>query len=447
MRGSFLAQMEAYATDPTIENAIALFRALQIPLPYEGFYGSMLDSTQRRVRSRASKGGEFGPYRTTNDVFKLMERLDVLHDLRPFQSPIEDEIMDRVLQDTTITPEERNAICKMDHMLDGSMTFRMAHWLCNDVLHMSTHQAHFDKEHLAITGRQLYFLVSQWRAQKETWIVMDGVLRAPAPDAPRDDYTTWRSISMYAFVMLILGTYNPNIPALPLQHNQPPASGSMIIFATGGFQTLDMPSFERNMHAWIGHLNKICSRIGVRVSIQTPLGPLLRPLGSVDLIPSDTWYPTNAIVDSTSIPGTNPVPILTQESLSTLARMRVLVSRMHVAYQKEYLWNVMNTYRRLPPAERPEFDAFLDRLFKINAFRDQYKADVAIQTGAVYITIDRMASIYYELRARLRGVLGQGLFIGVCGPDDMYVETFMRPVADSAPPQSTGSKRSSRGVL
>jgi hypothetical protein len=68
-------------------------------------------------------------------------------------------------------------------------------------------------------------------------------------------------------------------------------------------------------------------------------------------------------------------------------------------YTKYELQFIMKYFETLTEIEWTQWKPLLYTLIDINFFRDSYRAEVAIQTNSIFITIDRFAYLYYDLQA------------------------------------------------
>ncbi len=59
----------------------------------------------------------------------------------------------------------------------------------------------------------------------------------------------------------------------------------------------------------------------------------------------------------------------------------------------------------------------------VNALRDSVKADIALARGAVYVTYDRLAMMYYALRSAPES-RGEGLWLYASGIGDAKVGAY-----------------------
>lgn len=60
---------------------------------------------------------------------------------------------------------------------------------------------------------------------------------------------------------------------------------------------------------------------------------------------------------------------------------------------------MFNYLSLLPPEQQPAFSDFVSTIATANLFRDAFRADVAIQTQAVFITNDRLSQTYHYKHA------------------------------------------------
>lgn len=81
----------------------------------------------------------------------------------------------------------------------------------------------------------------------------------------------------------------------------------------------------------------------------------------------------------------------------------------------------------------PETEVFIETLAVVNAFRDALRAEVALARGAVYITIDALALVYYQARADRMADKKQrtGLMVHPAGPENLAI-TYYAPATQRA---------------
>ena len=90
-----------------------------------------------------------------------------------------------------------------------------------------------------------------------------------------------------------------------------------------------------------------------------------------------------------------------------------------VTYAKKDLTDMFRYYIRVVEKQQADarVEAAVSQVLAVNAFRDAFKADVALARGAVYLTVDRLALVYYELRRRALGAASRGLALSSSGDD------------------------------
>jgi hypothetical protein len=95
---------------------------------------------------------------------------------------------------------------------------------------------------------------------------------------------------------------------------------------------------------------------------------------------------------------------------------------LQVSFNRGWYRFLFNTYSYgfFPETEfdmRAELDPVIDDAIAVNAVRDTVNADIALARGAVYLTPERLALMYYELR-RTPESRGAGLLLHVRGFKD-----------------------------
>ena len=255
------------------------------------------------------------------------------------------------------------------------------------------------------TDKLLYALVTEWMRKPSLEVVLDGLFEAPKRNATMTVREA-RGLCLHAFFMLLLG----RAPAVP----GPLPSGTLSIsILTGTFHDMDV-GHNRFITNWIYEFNRSvqCAKVA---------------LVNVGNVPQP--YDTNIRVDPSQIvllrqnivvPFTNP-RIAAQAILGRSADFMAMTSNeanLYMRYPKSHLQYLLTSFVALPPDDQQHFHPFIRRLIRINALRDEYKADVALRQGAVFMTIDRLAHIYYSVRARQLRRKDEGIYYTVYGTND-----------------------------
>lgn len=384
--------LDAYMEDPTEDRAGDVLRAAGVALPYASLFRQ---TTGTKRPSKRMRGGNT----MTWDTWCA---LDTLHDLDiPADSPGAALLLshaDLPLQD-------------LAQKAPGSDRTRYI----AEVLLGQAKPARIRRGRIEI-DTELFERVSQWKYNRKTLHVMlDGALEA----LDSGDYEDRkRSAVLFAFFQLLLTTHNAVHvfdESLSLAKTYPHKQTlRSIVLVSGLFQTVDMPDFPKFVDRWLRSISKA---VHIKGALQT------------DAIPS-TALPGFMVESNTSlrVDGSS-VPIgdsdhMTKTMKKTFrkrvhpgprAALEYVMPRYALPHTKAHLQQLFAMYDALAPEERPPFDAFLWRVARINTFRDAYRAEVAIQMDAVFMTFDRLALHGYT---RLGGS-GEGIFLrpGLQGTD------------------------------
>ena len=426
-----VSELQIYYQTPTLQHAMDLLTRFEIHIPYSAL-------TKKRARQfpdptvplqpsqRQRRGGT--PNISSFD-FDMFTRVDALHDIYSGQF-LPRVVIDRVLG---------SGIPVMNHNAIVGYCSRIVHE--TQVTHNLTKELHkifglTDKIEKGLSkgnmhaDRLLYQMVARWFSQHTLHIVLDGVVDEPVIDV-NGNFTpdSARSVALCAFIMVLLGAWDPNVDiCIPGPMNV--LMTKSIIFLTGSFQTMDIKLWNRFMMRFVNHLQK-CIPIGAAVTHQ----PLAIPVGTTTrsgAIINSTHVDMNGVVvpfvytppKSHGSRKTRKIVTAVKPIPTAVDLMKEQVAKLCVSYPKKYLRDVFQLYAALDPIERSQFDPFIDTLLAINGLRDQLKVDVALSTGSLYITVDRLAMLYYALRRRDLQVVNNGFFFTAHHVGDIEIVTY-----------------------
>jgi hypothetical protein len=213
-----------------------------------------------------------------------------------------------------------------------------------------------------------------------------------------------------------------------------------IRFLVGDFQTMDVKGASAFIQRWISYLRTE--------------SPYLRSLAPADVVAHPLWIkdlPSLAGAPFPDVAVTRGGLVVGSGAGGAGARMRVpyrpptdaiklnedilpdtprqflakYSRHFHTSVSKRTLAQLFRDYQDTaiigasPPGSAA--DRLVDAAITVNAFRDAIKAEVALARGAVYITLDNLALVYYAARAEQlgAGVPRQGMMIRPTGPGEL----------------------------
>lgn len=430
-------QAYEYYRAPSFENARRLLEAFGLYVPYAatraaaasgfGAPGSAAAAPRRgggTKRPRASPDG--APPGDGEDALVAFRRADFLHDVH-VNAPVSPIVVHRVLAtgEAARIPDrlrqrlrEHCASRAARAYTDQATATLDAHFaLSPSLLSVSGIRAAPDaatptirREHV-VADAYMRDTVARWlapNAEGVAEIVFDGILDDPIARPARKglhDEAHLRSLAACAFLQWMIGEW----PA-PFGGAAPPRE---IRFLTGTFQTLDVAAHDAFFKRWLGYLRREATALKAVAALSlarldvadvrsgTP-GVALAPNGDAALIANGRRVPFVA-APLPRAPPDAPHDPLRAFSESPPARQ--------VTYAKADLALMFQHYLSLTDAQRADarVDALVDQVIAVNAFRDAFKADVALARGAAYVTVDRLALVYHELRRRALGAAPRGL--------------------------------------
>jgi len=180
-------------------------------------------------------------------------------------------------------------------------------------------------------------------------------------------------------------TQSARIKTLPLH-------AKYITILTGDFQTIDIQGYNTFLTKWIQNLDDLLHWTDV-VSMK-----------NIDVAPINqrfTMKPncTGAILDNTYHIQNVKWNIPRNSKGDKQYILRYIAKNLTFNYKKDELQFLMKYFETLSEEEWIHWKPLLYQLIDINFFRDSYRAEAAIQTESVFITIDRLAYIYYDIQA------------------------------------------------
>jgi hypothetical protein len=463
-----LPELWAYAADPTIANARALLTALRLPAPYE----RLRESKRSRGESPGQEPGpgpsDAPPIRRTRrggapprpqppsspprrvaaelvpSAIAIHERVDAIHDAYNEDFPLTPLVVSRILSAETTAaaafarfPGLGKSVSDLVAQLNKGPTFTYkAFGALNAAFGLN-----FKESGIATlrSDRRLYEQVTRWRFSAKTEIVLDGLVQSPNDPSlqklaePERTSRIARSQALCAFVMLLLADYDPalaepygvqiegfpefSVPSAALAGAAP----SVVEFLVGPFQTMDGPHWRQYLSKWTDAIRSASPRIWKRIGFRE-IAPPLQSASGAEIRASDVRLPNGTVV---------PFYPSAKASASAFRRRTAPPKRgaakfaptFAVSATKTWFRSLFYEYSVVTDSQRAEMEPLIDNAIAVNALRDAVKADVALARGAVYITYDRLAMLYYTLR-RTAQTSGDALWLHARGIGDAKLGTY-----------------------
>jgi len=409
-----ISEIYEYFEDPSIANAHSLLAAFRIEPPY-----SLLKPAKRpRSSSSPPAPPRSAPTAAAAAALLVHERADVLHDLHPEEGFVSHVIVQRVLRGTDAAfarfPGLRERVLASADALQKATEFTYGLFIeLNAAFGLRFSQKSLNTR---TANRSAYDKVTRWRAsQKPTEIVLDGLIFPPKEKAvteterAQNRSNVARSQVLCAFLQLMLAEYDPALLGAPSPSAASGAAPS-IIFLIGPFQDMDMPSWKQYFTRWLGHLKNeapnLCSEISL-AEINVPVTSF-----------SGAQIRRRKVV----LPNGRVVPFVAPKGApSPKSKVEALNKGFAVSANKNWFRSVFEVYRE--SVSLAEMDSLIDNAIAVNALRDAVKADIALARGAVYITYDRLALMYYALR-RTAESRGAALWLCARGVGDAKLGAY-----------------------
>jgi hypothetical protein len=420
VRYKFVPELTTFYVTPSLANAEKVLDALQLHVPLRAllsvhFAQQQINKQNKKKRKaktpirtlvkRVKRGG--APNVTDCDALIALQHIDVLHDIH-YGFKIPEQVIDVVMDGVPLTPAEKqpflNACRKLNNpttSLTGEIDKRMSRLFGLPRSNSKMSRLSVDKE--------LYGMVSGWMRQQSIELVIDGIFEPPNRNGVQNTSVA-RGLCLCAFFTVLVGKYSAFVSHVP----GPMPSGVLDIdLLTGTFHTMDMGNSCRFASRWVKYFNHMSGSFTMK---HTDIQQAEQPYDQTIRI-----FPSHVVIDGVNVPIENPnvtlqqIPMVSPDSFAMMSHQH----NVHVHYTKPYLQGVFAAYASLLPNERIAFAPFMKQLIRINACRDAYKADVALQRGAIYMTVDRIAHLYYLLRCRIENATDQGVYFCVKGTNDM----------------------------
>jgi hypothetical protein len=432
-----------YYRKPSFGNARKLLETFGIYVPYEatralaaaaaaaaaappGGPGAARGGGTKRSRARVSPTPTASASPPpASDAVSIFQRADFLHDVH-VNAPLNSIVTRRVLAEGVQIPDAlRQRLLEHCASRDASAYTQQATVSLDAHFGFSASLLRVSDLRDPLAIRRQHILadaymrdkVSEWLTANDDGIaeiVFDGILEDPIAKPASNgihEETHLRSLATCAFLQWMIGEWPEPYGA---GRSGARAGGvSEIRFLTGTFQTLDVAGHDAFFNRWVGYLRRDASALksvglirAVRLDVAavqsgTP-GVALAPGGDEALIVRGHRVPFFAKRASEWSP---------KNEAERLKRFLESSPALQVTYAKGDLVDMFQYYITLTDSQRADarVEAAVAQAIAVNSFRDAFKADVALARGAVYLTVDRLALVYYELRRRALGAKSRGL--------------------------------------
>jgi hypothetical protein len=401
-----------YYKKPTIENATILFKKFKLYIPFES--QTRKRKNQKQSISKRVTRRQHGGYNTTQSI-DIIKQIDVFHDIHDGTSGIiQPVIQDLVLSPLNLSQNDENEIRGECNKVQSNTSFTKK---LGDILErlydMKSSRASLKVAHW---NTKLKTLLDTWMNKTSVELVIDGYFDDPSRSGNQNQFicmSILRGACLHAFIMLLIGKYNENFR---------PSKITDIKILSGLFQSIDLgPTYEKFLKRWVRNFKKVYPNISILnlTSITNPYDIHISVQNN------------EIIVDTLRVPFVDPKTQTIVTGDINYDIMVKLQSNFYVTYNKQHLKLIFDTYRALYPQNHQTFDTFIQKVIKVNSFRDNYKADVALQRDAFYIANDRLAHIYYSLRAKEKNKVDNSIYYSPHGTNPTDTTSFIKFVQDN----------------
>jgi hypothetical protein len=412
-----------------------LLAALKLPAPYE----RLRESKRRRgespppptghSRGRGGGGARLLAAEIVPAAIAIHERVDAIHYIHSRELIMLRSAVPQILSAETATapafakfPRLAESITALTQRRQNSQTFTYnAFATLNAAFGLAFRE---DDLGTLLSDRLLHEQVTRWRSNATTEIVLDGIVTSPDDpehvDMPSHECTSRiaRSQALCAFVMLLLADYDPALAELADVASAATAP-SVVQFLTGPFQTMDIPNWRVYMTRWTGYIQRAAPRIWKRIGLRE-IAPPIRSASGAEILASSVRLPNGSVVPFRA-PRTAPRP--DEAAAGERIGAAAFAPTFAVSANKEWFRSLFDEYGVVSDAQRAEMEPLIDNAIAVNALRDALKADIALARGAVYVTYDRLALMYYALR-RTAESRGDGLWLYASGIGDAKLGVY-----------------------
>jgi len=445
-----------YYRTPSFENARALLRAVGLYVPYEAtksvtaaINSALADTGLRgpggpggpsaargggkRSRARTSPSSPSPPpsAQEADDAASIFHRADFIHDIHT-NAVVDELVADRVLTTGIQIPTPLRRLLR-EHCnsasagaytnraittLEGHFGFRASSLSVHSIDSQGPLPS-VKREHI-IADAYMRDTVATWmkpNAAGVAELVFDGILDEPIERPAREgihlDEAHLRSLATCAFLQLMIGEW----PGASGAGGTSGGIASEIRFLTGTFQTLDVSMHQAFMDRWVSYLRRKATALkfvsGIQVVwLNADAVRGIASTGGARDVALALGEDSALIVHGRRVPFVAPkVASVSDGKTDPLGKFFETAPARQVTYAKKDLTDMFRYYIRVVEKQQADarVEAAVSQVLAVNAFRDAFKADVALARGAVYLTVDRLALVYYELRRAELGVANRGL--------------------------------------
>lgn len=429
-----------YFKTPTIEKATNVLDALQIHVPFRELSKTWKYSITLQPHRDPPKPK---PNPSISKNYDILNRVDFVYDTITNKTVFyECNLRELILQDIPNTIYSNNVKDYLNKMQEESYysyneefsSFVVAKIVASELNVMFGLYPTYGLQSGKISNDvQLHQLMTNWTRKPIAHIVLDGILRVDndifhsCPHYEDDMLNTQvdelRMIAFGAFLTVLFGSWQTFADR--------GFSSKQIVFYTGVFHSFRTKKYNKWFQRWIAELQKEMScRISYHLfhrntkNMYRDVSARCKRIHTHEdqpdgIHPLRTTY-SGVVIERHHIilPDGTRVPKRKNGKLNTL--------ELCVDQLKNNLYRISHRFDRQNPTiqDTPGIDVFLDHIVQVNAFRDQYKADMAIKLDAIYITIDRLSLIYYTMRALELGRINRGVFFGFPGTKSIHMVEY-----------------------
>jgi len=453
-----------YYREPTMSRAKYLLIKLGAPIPYEelrlfmktGRKGTnvsesaFINAILRQQRSTKRSGRRHRKWKkpvADADFFAIYRCLDILHDLSQMDAIgyLLDDLLAQVPDMPSEVSEQIWKILRIEKpALRGDALVALAERVGAQVpggpaVHIDLHPG----KRASSLRADIHFAnqVGEWLRRPTLEIVFDDVFTEPpflSDKLVGDAQTLYalnssealRSLALCAFLQLVIGTWDPSL-VLPGSDSPTATAVREVRF----LQALEVGGYDEFLQRWMRCLRKesphFCALSAENVTY-----------GSLSVTAAATA--AAAAVSEAGIHSQGLfVPYRLPEQLRDSVPSRLVSARtaamflkkyrdyFYVSYNERWLCEVYMAHYMLSKHYRSYKDVrqFMAALFEINAIRNSLRADAALSRGAVFITGNHMALVYYAKRAAQLGKPIAGLGIDIQGLGGMNARFYPDPAS------------------
>jgi len=445
-----------YTGDPTISNARALLASLKIQAPYESLRKSKLSRRERPGAHRAAPTKPVSCIATelVASAIAIHERVNLIYKAHLTEYyPIKMAIPRILSADKDAAPAFANfpGLCDTTFAELRPLNSR-EHFACFASEKLNAAFGLTFKEHglsSLRSDRRLHEQVTRWRSSETTEIMLDGIvtslddpmlIRTPQRECV---VRIVRSQALCAFLMLLLVDYDPALAPVPVAESAELPSIEML---AGPFNRIDLLRFPEYMQRWTSAVYDAAPHLWKRVGFREIAPPLWSASGA-DVRTDDVHLPSGTVVpfcapensmwphvsdynddDDCSYDEFSEEEMIRMENGPKMDGAPWFYRTLQVSFNRGWYRFLFNTYSYgfFPETEfdmRAELDPVIDDVIVVNAVRDTVNADIALARGAVYLTPERLALMYYALR-RTPESRGAGLLLHVRGFKDAKLGAY-----------------------